>query len=174
MRIFRITSLEGAAICKQVNFVDHKVQSPSEVLQKSFRNPPQVHYSSSKCDGHTDTLTFGLDHDNNIVQVECNHEDGYNLYNTNIVLDRAGTLIAKYWKQNLYFEPVFDVPAEPVFTSFTSDFGVSFGTFICFDILWEQSVQLLQQVSNTFTCQFCSDLKQTHFEFHFTAPDIKI
>ena len=32
-----LASLEdlGAATCKQVNFVDHKVQSPSEVLQKS-------------------------------------------------------------------------------------------------------------------------------------------
>ena len=63
------------------------------------------------------------------------------------MFDRTGTLIAKYWKQNLFFEPVFDVPAEPVFTSFQTDFGVSFGTFICFDSLWEESTELLEKVS---------------------------
>ena len=51
------TSLKdlGAATCKLVNFVDHKVQSP-----KSFASPSKVQYSCSKCDGHTDRLTFGL------------------------------------------------------------------------------------------------------------------
>ena len=67
------------------------------------------------------------------------------------MFDRNGTLIAKYWKQNLFFEPVFDVPAEPVFTSFQTDFGVSFGTFTCFDVVWEQSVQLLAQAGNMTT-----------------------
>ena len=84
-----------------------------------------------------------------ISQIECDHEDGFNTYNTNLVFDRSGTLVAKYWKQNLFLEPVFDAPHEPIFTSFTSDFGVTFGTFICFDALWGQSVQLLQQVEKT-------------------------
>lgn len=80
-------------------------------------------------------------------QVECRHGDGYHLYNANLVFDRSGGLVAKYWKQNLFLEPVFDVPAEKVFTSFTSDFGVNFGTFTCFDALWDQSVELLRQVA---------------------------
>ena len=63
------------------------------------------------------------------------------------MFDRTGTLIAKYWKQNLFFEPIFDVPADPVFTSFRTDFGVNFGTFICFDSLWEESLELLEKVS---------------------------
>ena len=44
-----LTSLEdlGAATCKLVNFVDHKVQSPLEVLQKSSTVVASV----------TDTLT---------------------------------------------------------------------------------------------------------------------
>ena len=101
-------------------------------------------------------------HDNNIyvvvnigemvncthAQIECKHEDGFNTFNTNLVFDRSGTLIAKYWKQNLFLEPIFDVPAGTLFTTFTSDFGVTFGTFICFDALWEQSVQLLHQVKD--------------------------
>ena len=77
------------------------------------------------------------------------------MYNTNLVFDRAGTLLAKYWKQNLFFEPVFDVPAEPVFTCFTSDFGVNFGTFTCFDVLWEQSVQLLQEATKLRDVRVC-------------------
>ena len=50
-----ITSLEdlGAATCKLLNFVDHKVQSPLEVLWKSFgspsvfRNPSEILQKSS-------------------------------------------------------------------------------------------------------------------------------
>ena len=41
-----ITSLEdlGAATCKLLNFVDHKVRTPLEVLRKSFGSPPEVQY----------------------------------------------------------------------------------------------------------------------------------
>ena len=81
------------------------------------------------------------------MQIGCLHDDGYNLYNTNLVFDRTGVLVAKYWKQNLFFEPVFDVPSEPVFTTFTTDFGVTFGTFTCFDSLWNQSFDLIQKVT---------------------------
>ena len=40
----KITSLKnlGAATCKLVNFVNHEVQSPLEVLKKSFRSPSEV------------------------------------------------------------------------------------------------------------------------------------
>ena len=84
--------------------------------------------------------------------VECNgnceHEDGLNFYNTNFVFDRSGSLIAKYWKQNLFMEPVMDVPKEHRFTYFETDFGVTFGTFICFDALWGESVELLRLYPN--------------------------
>jgi len=106
------------------------------------------------------------------AQIECNHEDGYNSYNTNLVFDRSGNLVAKYWKQNLFFEPVFDVPAEPVFTSFTSDFGVSFGTFTCFDVVWEHSVQLLAQFPNVtdilFPTSWVDELP------YFLAPEVQL
>ena len=82
------------------------------------------------------------------------------------MFDRNGTLIAKYWKQNLFFEPVFDVPAEPVFTSFQTDFGVSFGTFICFDSLWEESTELLEKVS----CQPDCHYYISHFSHPSSSP----
>ena len=89
---------------------------------------------------------FLLEDNGNEFQIKCLHDDGYNLYNTNLVFDRSGVLVAKYWKQNLFFEPVFDVPSEPMFTTFTTDFGVTFGTFTCFDSLWNQSFDLIEKV----------------------------
>eukprot|EP00092_Neocalanus_flemingeri_P008797 GFUD01009470.1.p1 GENE.GFUD01009470.1~~GFUD01009470.1.p1 ORF type:complete len:507 (+),score=151.05 GFUD01009470.1:145-1665(+) len=81
-------------------------------------------------------------------EADCQHDDMVSLYNTNFVFDRDGTLIAKYWKQNLFHEPVFEVPTEHTFTYFETDFGVTFGTFICFDALWEESFSLLQKYPN--------------------------
>ncbi|XP_043500326.1 vanin-like protein 1 [Polistes fuscatus] len=57
-------------------------------------------------------------------------------YNSNVVFDRNGTVIAKYRKQNLYLEPQFNTPKHPEIVTFETDFNVTFGTFICFDILF--------------------------------------
>ncbi|XP_015178474.1 PREDICTED: vanin-like protein 2 [Polistes dominula] len=57
-------------------------------------------------------------------------------YNSNVVFDRNGTIIAKYRKQNLFVEPQFSTPKHPEIVTFDTDFGVTFGTFICFDILF--------------------------------------
>lgn len=38
---------------------------------------------------------------------------------------------------NLYYEPGFTPGSEPV--TFKTDFGVTFGMFICFDILFKNS-----------------------------------
>ena len=71
------------------------------------------------------------------------------MYNTNLVFDRSGILVAKHWKENLFMEPIFDVPSQPTFTTFTTDFGVTFGTFICFESLWERAFELVQKVFKT-------------------------
>ena len=81
-------------------------------------------------------------------ETDCLHDDMLSFYNTNFVFDRQGTLVAKYWKQTLFLEPVMEVPKEPDFTYFETDFGVTFGTFICFDALWGQSVSLLEKYPN--------------------------
>ena len=80
-----------------------------------------------------------------MCKTECQYEDMLHFYNTNFVFDRKGTLIAKYWKQRLYIEPVFEVPKEHLLTYFETDFGVTFGTFICFDALWDESFALLEK-----------------------------
>lgn len=63
---------------------------------------------------------------------KCREKD-ISYYNVNIVFDRAGTIIARYRKFNLFQEDV-DHPKFPQIVTFETDFGVTFGTFICFDI----------------------------------------
>ncbi|XP_011165400.1 vanin-like protein 1 [Solenopsis invicta] len=59
-------------------------------------------------------------------------------YNSNVVFDRTGKIIARYRKTNLFKEYQFNVTAVPEVVSFDTDFGVKFGTFICFDILFHE------------------------------------
>ncbi|XP_052888981.1 vanin-like protein 2 [Anopheles moucheti] len=58
------------------------------------------------------------------------------LYNTDVVFDRNGTVIARYRKYNLFKEPGTSVTPLPELVSFETDFGVHFGVFTCFDILF--------------------------------------
>lgn len=61
--------------------------------------------------------------------------DGMSYYNTNVVFDRSGTLISHYRKYNLFGESV-DKPFKPAAVWFDTDFGVRFGHFICFDLMF--------------------------------------
>ena len=71
---------------------------------------------------------------------------GYKLFNTDVAFDRTGSLVAKYWKWHTFgLSPLIDQPGEcerrPA--SFETDFGVPFGLFVCFDIEFEDPVQVL-------------------------------
>lgn len=66
-----------------------------------------------------------------------------NTFNTNIVLDENGYLIAKYFKQHIYGPensiltcPIGNGIMENQEVTFTTSFGVEFGTFTCLDILY--------------------------------------
>lgn len=72
--------------------------------------------------------------------------DGFILYNTNVVFDRTGAIIARYRKINLFGEAGFNRPNKPELSTFTTDFGVTFGQFICFDILFRKpALELIQE-----------------------------
>ncbi|XP_017778212.1 PREDICTED: vanin-like protein 1 [Nicrophorus vespilloides] len=72
-------------------------------------------------------------------------DDKWNVYNTNVVFDRDGIVVASYRKYNLFGEHV-NVPDEPMHTTFVTDFGVKFGIFICFDIMFnEPAMKLVEQ-----------------------------
>ncbi|KAK3863897.1 hypothetical protein Pcinc_030371 [Petrolisthes cinctipes] len=63
---------------------------------------------------------------------------GYIFYNTQLVFDRTGTVIARYRKKNLFLEPQFHPGTESDDTAlFLTDFGVLFSLQVCFDIAWQ-------------------------------------
>lgn len=78
----------------------------------------------------------------NIVEIEeckesTSNTNNFSLYNTNIVFDRSGCIVSRYRKFNLFIEPAMSVPEESNLPTFETDFGVTFGHFICFDILFK-------------------------------------
>ncbi|XP_017016235.2 vanin-like protein 2 [Drosophila takahashii] len=61
--------------------------------------------------------------------------NGLNVFNTNVVFDRQGVVVSRYRKVHLYGEPK-NSTYLPETSIFETDFGVTFGHFICFDILF--------------------------------------
>lgn len=63
--------------------------------------------------------------------------DGRYQYNTNVVFDDKGNLVARYHKQHPFLNEmkVVNRPRKPEYITFETPFG-KFGTFICFDVLF--------------------------------------
>ncbi|KAH8273043.1 hypothetical protein KR018_002252, partial [Drosophila ironensis] len=61
--------------------------------------------------------------------------NGLNVFNTNVVFDREGVVVSRYRKVHLWGEPK-NSTYLPELSTFETDFGVTFGHFICFDILF--------------------------------------
>lgn len=96
------------------------------------------------------------------------HEDprpcassGLNVFNTNVVFDREGRVISRYRKVHVYVENK-NTTYEPEFAIFETDFGVRFGHFICFDMLfYTPGMDLIERFGVTdliFTSLFYSEL----------------
>lgn len=79
----------------------------------------------------------------------CSQKDTV-YYNTNVVFDRTGKVIARYRKTHLFMELQFSMTDKPEIVTFDTDFGVTFGTFVCFDILFhEPSLNLTRNAGVT-------------------------
>ncbi|XP_052083547.1 pantetheinase-like [Mytilus californianus] len=63
-------------------------------------------------------------------------QDGHYQFNTDIVYNPKGELIAKYHKINLFYEKQFDTPPVSELVTFDTPFG-KFAMFTCFDILFK-------------------------------------
>ena len=72
-------------------------------------------------------------------QPNCPSDGRYQL-NTNVIFETDGTLIAKYHKQNLYGpeKKYFDAGDPSSCVTFRTSFGVTFGTFTCYDLLYSE------------------------------------
>ena len=71
---------------------------------------------------------------------------GFTRFNTNIVFDRNGKLIAKYRKHHLFREGGVNASSVAELSTFDTDFGVTFGQFICFDLLFQKpAMQLVKK-----------------------------
>ncbi|CAG9791382.1 unnamed protein product [Diatraea saccharalis] len=73
---------------------------------------------------------------NNSPEEFCPEQKTY-IFNTNIVFDRAGAVIDRYRKTNLFNEYNRSPALRPELGLFSTDFGVRFGHFICFDLMFQ-------------------------------------
>ena len=82
-------------------------------------------------------LSCLADENSIVIVANMGEKDDKHQYNVNVVFEKNGDFIAKYRKQHLYGEEkkFFD-PGTASCDTFTTSFGVKFGTFSCFDILY--------------------------------------
>ncbi|XP_045454342.1 vanin-like protein 1 [Melitaea cinxia] len=84
------------------------------------------------------------------------------LFNTNVVFDRNGAIIDRYRKINLFGEFTRTPALTPDLGVFETDFGVTFGHYICFDLMFQvPAVQVVQQRNITdivFTTMWFSEM----------------
>ena len=73
--------------------------------------------------------------------------DKMSYYNVNVALNRKGAVVSRYRKFNLFGE-VVDKPHAPEAVAFDTDFGVTFGHFICFDLMFQKPALELVRVMN--------------------------
>ena len=74
--------------------------------------------------------------------------DGHYQFNTDVVFDSDGSLLAKYHKTHLFSGEalIFDFPPSAEVVTFKVSFGVTFGIFTCYDILFcDPPFKLIQE-----------------------------
>lgn len=98
---------------------------------------------------------------------------GITRYNTNVVFDRNGTVISRYRKFNLFREGGVNTTHVAELSTFETDFGVTFGIIICFDVLFfEPAMQLVQKgIKNfIFSAMWTSELPFLNCKLIYVSP----
>ncbi|KAM3963991.1 vanin-like protein 1 [Aphomia sociella] len=84
------------------------------------------------------------------------------LFNTNVVFDRNGAVIDRFRKINLFGERSRTPALEPYLGVFDTDFGVRFGHYVCFDLMFQvPAIQVVEKYRLTdiiFTTMWFSEL----------------
>lgn len=146
-------------------FLQHIPSATQKVnLCNKFKNNPQVDsklyivvFLSCLAREHSlyiDVTLGEIEECNSSLDINCPSDNSYK-YNTQIVFDADGQLVAKYRKHRLFFENEYD-PAKVVeIVSFHTTFG-TFGLVTCFDALFEQPLKNLTKHHQIDTLIFSS------------------
>lgn len=128
---------------------DVKDSSPAiPCVEPSFKDKPIL--STMSCAAKTHQMSILV---NMIDWVDCTQatdsncpSDNHYQYNTDVVFNEKGALVAKYHKSH-EFTPFIGVYDQyPIITEVTykSSFGVEFGIFICYDIVFPDPAKSLR------------------------------
>lgn len=111
--------------CVDTSFSDRPILSRSSCMAKSNHIVVMVN------------MVDWLDCDKT-VDSNC-PDDGHYQITTDVMFDESGMLVAKYHKSHEWpgLIPLYDEAAKPLKVTYRSSFGVEFGLFICFDIMFK-------------------------------------
>nr|XP_008191353.1 PREDICTED: vanin-like protein 1 [Tribolium castaneum] len=124
---------------------------PESTLKTSPKTSVEINIMDNPCDSLTypefmKNLSCAARNSNtylviNLVEkVKCDRTNcknsGFFFYNTDVIIDRTGKITNTYHKYNLFGEHDLDKPKVEKVVIYT-DFGVKFGIFTCFDILFK-------------------------------------
>ncbi|CAK9292728.1 unnamed protein product, partial [Gordionus sp. m RMFG-2023] len=107
------------------NMGELQLFSKNDQAYQENKNPYLTNYNFNICTPFPENY-FSSNNINNSKQ-----------YNTDIVFDSNGNLIAKYRKCHLCYELNYDYPDKCELITFNTDFAGLFGIFTCFDINWK-------------------------------------
>lgn len=116
--------------CEQVPSPGDSAGIPCDNVHSFASSPTTV---ATSCMGKNVSSIVSV---NMCEYVPANGSDGAKYFNTQLVVGESGRVLAKYRKSHVFFTKCFDQPATPDLVTFNASFGVEFGLFTCYDILF--------------------------------------
>ena len=126
---------------EQIPELDQDVsQSINPCIDSAYSHDSILHQLSCLAHNFETVIVANMGEVQNCSNIKGCPKDGRYQYNTNVVFESDGRLIAKYRKQNLY-DPeknLYDAGTTDSCVTFTTSFGITFGTMTCFDLLYKE------------------------------------